>query len=85
LEKDQAIIYAQKTAPAFVPGRFAFWIRAEMLSALFRSPTRIESCDSLIRVYDEAGNVIQTHKHTGRFQRVVNKKPPRGEARRLIV
>ena len=26
----------------------------------------------LIRVYDAAGNVIETHEHTGDFQRVVN-------------
>jgi hypothetical protein len=31
----------------------------------FRSPKRIESCDSVIRVYDEAGNVIETHEHAG--------------------
>jgi hypothetical protein len=36
-----------------------------MSSALFRSTTRIESCDALIRVYDEAGNVIETHEHKG--------------------
>ena len=36
------------------------------------------SHDAVIRVYDEAGNVIETHEHKGRFQRVVarrNKKP----------
>jgi hypothetical protein len=32
-------------------------------TALFRSTTRIESCDAVIRVYDEAGNVIETHEH----------------------
>jgi hypothetical protein len=41
------------------------------------------SHDAVIRVYDETGNVIETHEHKGRFQRVVNadqnKKPPRGE------
>ncbi len=27
---------------------------------------------TLIRVYDAAGNVIETHEHAGRFQRVVS-------------
>ena len=26
------------------------------------------SNDAVIRVYDEAGNVIETHKHTGEFK-----------------
>jgi hypothetical protein len=30
------------------------------------------SHDAVIRVYDEAGNVIETHEHKGRFQRVVS-------------
>jgi hypothetical protein len=30
------------------------------------------SHDAVIRVYDEAGNVIETHKHARRFQRVVS-------------
>jgi hypothetical protein len=29
------------------------------------------SFDAMIRVYDEAGNVIETHEHNGRFQRAV--------------
>jgi hypothetical protein len=29
--------------------------------------TRIEGCDAVICVYDEAGNVIETHEHTGDF------------------
>jgi hypothetical protein len=39
-----------------------------MSSALYRSTTRIESCDAVIRVYDEAGNVIETHEHAGEFK-----------------
>jgi hypothetical protein len=27
--------------------------------------------DAVIRVYDDAGNVIETHEHTERFQRMV--------------
>jgi hypothetical protein len=30
--------------------------------------TGIEGCDALIRVYDEAGNVIETHEHKGNFK-----------------
>jgi hypothetical protein len=39
--------------------------------------------DALIRVYDDAGNLIETHEHAGDFkvcETRQNKKPPRGEA-----
>jgi hypothetical protein len=39
-----------------------------MSSALFRSTTRTESCDAVIRVYDEVGNVIETHEQTAEFK-----------------
>jgi hypothetical protein len=39
-----------------------------MSSALFRSMTRIEGFDAVIRVYDEASNVIETHQYTGDFK-----------------
>jgi hypothetical protein len=40
----------------------------------------------VIRVYDDAGNVIETHEHAGDFKEPEqNKKPPHGEAWRLIV
>jgi hypothetical protein len=29
---------------------------------------RSESCDAVISVYDEAGNLIETHEHTGDFK-----------------
>jgi hypothetical protein len=29
---------------------------------------RSESCDAVIRVYDEAGDVIETHEHKGDFK-----------------
>ena len=40
------------------------------------------SHNAVIRVYDAAGNVIETHEHAGDFKAVseANKKPPRGEA-----
>ena len=33
---------------------------------------RSRSHDAVIRVYDDAGDVIQTHEHKGDFKRVVN-------------
>ncbi len=35
----------QRTAPVFALARFAFWIRAVRLHALFRLVIRIEDCD----------------------------------------
>jgi hypothetical protein len=37
-------------------------------NASFRSTRRIEGCDAVIRVYDAAGNVIETHEHAGDFK-----------------
>src|SRR6266852_8102805 len=39
----------------------------------------LQGNDAVIRVYDEAGNVIETHEHAGAFQRVV------GRSKRLRV
>jgi hypothetical protein len=41
---------------------------------------RSRSHDAVIRVYDEAGNVIDTHEHgaSSRSREGRNKKPPRG-------
>ena len=58
----------RRAARAFAQARFAFSIQAEMSSVLFCSMTRIESCDAVIRVYDEAGNVIETHERAGDFK-----------------
>jgi len=45
---------------------------------------RSRSHDAVIRVYDDAGNVIETQKHKGEFRdwsaSHVNKKPPRCDA-----
>jgi hypothetical protein len=35
---------------------------------------RSRSCDAVIRVYDEAGNVIETHGHNADFQRTVESR-----------
>ncbi len=53
----------QRAARVFAQARFAFWIQAATSNARFRSMRRIENCDAVIRVYDEAGNVIETHEH----------------------
>jgi len=37
---------------------------------------RSRSHDAVIRVYDEAGNVIETHEHKGDFKRVVKRAVP---------
>jgi hypothetical protein len=39
-----------------------------MSRGLFPSTTRIESCDAVILVFDDAGNVIETHEHKGDFK-----------------
>jgi hypothetical protein len=39
-----------------------------MSKASFRSTTRIECCDAVIRVFDEAGNVLKTHEDAGDFK-----------------
>jgi hypothetical protein len=44
---------------------------------------RSRSHDAVIRVYDEAGNVIEPHEHGGDFKEPragQSKKPPRGKA-----
>jgi hypothetical protein len=46
------------------------------------------SDDAVIRVFDAAGNIIDTHEQAGEFKEPRagrNKKPPHSEARRLIV
>ena len=37
-------------------------------SAISYAKFRSRSHDAVIRVYDEAGNVIETHEHTGEFR-----------------
>jgi CobQ-like glutamine amidotransferase family enzyme len=44
---------------------------------------RSRSHDAVIRVYDDAGNVIETHKHAGRVQRVVSVTRVKQKAARL--
>ncbi len=39
------VVLLEIAARAFAQAKFAFWIQAAMSSALFRSTTRIESCD----------------------------------------
>jgi hypothetical protein len=58
----------RKAERGFAQARFGFWIQAVMSNAPFRSTRRIENCDAVIRVYDETGNVIETHEHAGKFK-----------------
>jgi hypothetical protein len=58
----------RKIARVFAQAKFGFWIPAAMSNAPFRSTKRIENCDAVIRVYDETGNVIDTHERAGDFK-----------------
>jgi flagellar hook assembly protein FlgD len=43
----------------------------------YKTGVKRRSHHAVIRVYDEAGNVIETYEHAGEFQRVV-RFPPQG-------
>jgi hypothetical protein len=45
----------------------------EVSDAIDYAKVRSRSHDTVIRVYDEAGNVIETHAHAGDFQTVVSR------------
>jgi hypothetical protein len=47
------------------PGEIRILDSTGNVGASFRSMTQIESCEVVIRSYDEAGNVIGTHEHAG--------------------
>ena len=40
----------------------------EITNAIGYAKFRIRSHDAVIRVYDDAGNVIETHEHAGEFK-----------------
>ena len=64
-------------------GRQWYWDPNAVSYAICYAKFRSRSHDAVIRVYDAAGNVIETHEHAGEFQRAVSgakQKPPRGEA-----
>jgi hypothetical protein len=42
--------------------------RSDFRCAAIRSKFYSRSHDAVIRVYDDAGNVIETHEHTGEFK-----------------
>jgi len=54
------------TAQVFAQVRFKSSIQAAMSNAPFRSTTRIESSDAVIRIFYEAGNVIETHEQAAK-------------------
>jgi hypothetical protein len=53
-------------------GRLSYGEPGAIMNAIGYAKFFSRSPDAVIRVYDEAGNVIQTHEHAGRFQRVVS-------------
>jgi hypothetical protein len=69
-EKNQAINYAHNS-DSFRSGEIRILDSRSISNAPLRSTRRIENCDAVIRVYDEAGNVTETHVHPGRFQRAI--------------
>jgi predicted transcriptional regulator len=50
--------------------RFGRLWYTEIPHAIGYAKHRSRSRDAVIRVYDEAGNVIQTHEHAGDFKEV---------------
>ena len=46
----------------------------EVNDAIDYAKFRSRSCIALIRVYDAAGNVIETHEHAGDFERRVSQQ-----------
>ena len=61
----------------------------EVRQAIDYAKHKSRSHDAVIRVYDEAGNMIETHEHAREFKEwerhALNKKPPRSEALWFIV
>ena len=56
--------------------RFLLRESQEFLKALRSIRLYSRSHDAVIRVYDDLGNVIETHGAQGRLQRAVARKPP---------
>ena len=49
-------------------GRLWYWEPNAVSNAIGYAKFRSRSHDAVIRVYDEAGNVIETHEHAGDFK-----------------
>ena len=54
--------------PRSLRGHFAALIRTMMSNAIGYAKHRSRPHHAVIRVYDEAGNVIETHEHAGDFK-----------------
>jgi hypothetical protein len=50
-------------------GRLWYGEPNAVANAIGFAPHRSRSRDAVIRVYDDAGNVIETHEHTGDFKK----------------
>ena len=66
-EKRQAINYAE-TRACFRSGEIRILDSSGNVERTIALTRRIEGCDAVIRVYDDAENVIETHEHTGEFK-----------------
>jgi hypothetical protein len=53
----------------FLMGELSFFHRRRVLGK--SGQLGKTNWDAVIRVYDDAGNVIETHEHKGEFQRLV--------------
>ena len=49
-------------------GRLVVWRPRRISNAIDYAKFYSRSHDAVIRVYDEAGNVIETHEHAGEFK-----------------
>ena len=67
LNQEQAINHATGRA-CFRSGEIRILDSTGNVERVIPFNETIESCDSVIRVYDEAGNVIETYKHAGDFR-----------------
>jgi hypothetical protein len=50
-------------------GRLWYGEPNAVINAIGYAKFRSRSDDAVIRVYDEAGNVVETHEHTGDFKK----------------
>jgi hypothetical protein len=66
-EKDQAIDYAQDRA-SFRSAEFAFGFKRQCQVRYSVQRLELKAEMAVVRVYDEAGKVIETHDQAGEFK-----------------
>jgi hypothetical protein len=57
-----------RDAQVFAQVKFPFWIRAECRTHHSLQRSESKALNAVIRVYDDAGNVIETHEKAGEFE-----------------